>query len=86
MVLIALLFYFIILPVLAKKPGLIRRLVEKFGLPLPSLRHIIIMGVSTALIAVIRMAKGSELNELAFSVIFFLVFLNPRTVGREQLS
>jgi len=82
LVILALLFYFIVFPLLVRKPGFIRNLVARFGLPLPSVRHIIIMGVSTVLIAVIAMAKGSELNELAFSVIFFMIFLNPVIVGR----
>ena len=83
LVILAMLFYFIVFPLLVRKPGFIRNLVARFGLPLPSVRHIIIMGVSTVLIAVIAMAKGSELNELAFSVIFFMIFLNPVIVSRE---
>lgn len=83
LVIIALLFYFIVIPLLVRKEGFIRNLVTKFGLPLPSLRHIIIMGVSTVMIAVISMAKGSELNELAFSVIFFMIFMNPVIFSHE---
>jgi hypothetical protein len=83
LVIITLLFYFVALPLLVRKPGFMRNLAARFGLPLPSLRHIIIMGVSTVLIAVIGMAKSSELNELAFSVIFFMIFLNPRIIRQE---
>ena len=84
LIIFALLFYFVILPLLVRKPGFFRNLVVATGLPLPTLRHIIIMAVSTALIAVINLSKGSELNELAFAVVFFLIFLNPRTISRDQ--
>ncbi len=75
---VALISYFIILPLLAWKVKFIRKLVIEFGVPIPRLHHIIILFAVNAFIPLaIHMIKESELHELALTGIMFLILLNP---------
>lgn len=75
---VALVSYFIILPLLTWKVKYIRKLVIDYGVPIPRLHHIIILFAVNAFIPLaINMIKESELHELALTGIFFLILLNP---------
>ena len=75
---LALISYFIILPILTWKVKYIRKLVIDYGVPIPRLHHIIILFAVNAFIPLaINMIKESELHELALTGIFFLILLNP---------
>lgn len=69
--------YFLFSRLMISKIGFVRDLQNKFIVPLPRISHIVIMIVISLLIAIIRLAKGSELHELSFAIVFLMIFLNP---------
>ncbi|WP_163322241.1 hypothetical protein [Draconibacterium mangrovi] len=75
---VALISYFIILPILTWKVKAIRKLVVDYGVPIPRLHHIIVLlAVNTFIPLAINLIKESELHELALSGILFLILINP---------
>ncbi|MDX8338410.1 hypothetical protein SLH46_04385 [Draconibacterium sp. IB214405] len=75
---VALITYFILLPILTWKVKAIRKLVIDYGVPIPRLHHIIVLFAVNAFIPLaINMIKESELHELALTGIMFLILLNP---------
>ena len=75
---VALISYFVILPLLTWKVKAIRKLVVDFGVPIPRLHHVIVLLVVNAFIPLaIHMIKESELHELALTGILFLILINP---------
>jgi len=80
---IVLIIYFIFSRFLVRKVSLIRNLANKFRVPLPRSQHVIMMVVATLMILLIQLSKQSELHELSFAFIFFLIFLNPSGIGKE---
>jgi hypothetical protein len=75
---IALVVYFVLLPILTWKVKSFRKLVIDFGVPVPRLHHIVMLLITNlAVILLIKMKKESELHELALTGILFLIFLNP---------
>lgn len=72
-----LVIYLIILPILYRKVEKIKNLVDMFGVPLPRIQHTIAFLVATGIVLVMQASRKWELYELAFGVIFFLIFLNP---------
>lgn len=69
-------------PIVWKVPAL-KNLVNKFRVPLPKTQHIIVMLVVTLMILSIGKVKESELHELSFAFVFFLIFLNPAKLDKE---
>jgi hypothetical protein len=57
-----------------------------FGVPLPRLHHSIAFIAVTALIMIIPSSKRWEVYELAFAMIFLLIFLNPKNEEIYQKS
>ncbi|QIA09669.1 hypothetical protein [Draconibacterium halophilum] len=75
---VALISYFVLLPLLTWKVKFIRKLVIDYGVPIPRLHHVIILLAVNAFIPLaINMIKESELHELALTGIFFLILINP---------
>ena len=74
---IILIIYILILPVLYRKFKSIKNLVNLFAIPVVKWHHSIAFLVSTGLIFFVNSDRKWELYELAFGVIFFLIFLNP---------
>ncbi|MCF6279362.1 MAG: hypothetical protein L3J14_03345 [Flavobacteriaceae bacterium] len=74
---IVLVIYLIILPLLYRKFEGIKNLVDKFAVPLPRWNHTIAFLLATVLLSFIPSDKKWEVYELAFSIIFLLIFLNP---------
>lgn len=74
---VALLFYFVILDILAWKSKKIRKLITDFDVPLPKLHHTTILIIQNILVTTIGLLKDSELNELSLAGILFLVFISP---------
>ncbi|AOW19963.1 hypothetical protein [Urechidicola croceus] len=72
-----LIIYLIILPVLYRKVTSIKNLVNTFAVPIPYWKHTIAFIIATALLVFIPSERKWELYELAFAVIFLLIFLNP---------
>lgn len=71
-----LVIYLLILPVLYRKYEKVKNLVNMFAVPLPRWKHTIAFLLSTALITLMPSDKKWEVYELAFGVIFLLIFLN----------
>ena len=63
-------------PLVLKVPA-VRRLNDRFSIPVPRIHHIIVIVVVTLMILLIQMYRDSELHEVSFAMIFFLIFLNP---------
>ncbi|MBN2667520.1 MAG: hypothetical protein JXR67_13490 [Bacteroidales bacterium] len=55
----------------------VRRLNDRFCVPVPRIQHIIVIVVVTLMILLIQMYRDSKLHEVSFAMIFFLIFLNP---------
>ncbi len=82
-VFMVLIIYFGFARLMVTKIAFIRNLVTQFHVPLPKNQHIIMMVVATLMILAINLTKESELHELSFALIFFLIFLNPYKVDQE---
>jgi hypothetical protein len=74
---IVLVLYLIITPFLYQKLEWFKNLVNKFAVPIVKWHHTIAFLVSTSLIMLMPSSRKWELYELAFGVIFFLIFLYP---------
>jgi len=81
---VVLIVYFIFARFLVRKISSIRNLINKFRVPLPRNQHIIIMLAATLMILLIQLSKESELHELSFAFIFFLIFLNPYRIDEDD--
>jgi hypothetical protein len=80
---VVLFIYFALSRLMVWKIPFIRNLVNRFNVPLPGIQHIIIMFSSTLFILLIHIIKESELHELSFAVVFFMIFLNPARIKNE---
>ncbi|WP_291804170.1 hypothetical protein [Lutibacter sp.] len=72
-----LVIYLIITPILYRKYDVIRNLANTFAVPIVKWHHTIAFLVSTGILVFMPSDRKWELYELAFGVIFFLIFLNP---------
>lgn len=75
-------------PLVLKVPA-VRKLNDRFCVPVPRLQHIIVIVAVTLMILLIQMYRDSELHEVSFAMIFFLIFLNPsllpdKAAGRQK--
>lgn len=69
--------YFLLWKPLVLKVPAIRRLNDRFCVPVPRLQHVIVIVAVTLMILLISMYRDSELHEVSFAIIFFLIFMNP---------
>ncbi len=74
---IVLVIYLIITPILFRKFEIIKNLANSFAVPIVKWHHTISFLVVTGILVFIGSDRKWELYELAFGVIFFLIFLNP---------
>jgi len=72
-----LIVYLIITPILYRKFEAIKNLANLFAVPIVKWHHTIAFLVSTGLLTFMASNRKWELYELAFGVLFFLIFLNP---------
>jgi hypothetical protein len=72
-----LVIYLIITPILYRKFDAIKKLATMFAVPIVKWHHTITFLICTGLLAFIGSNRKWELYELAFAVIFFLIFLKP---------
>ncbi|WP_111709544.1 hypothetical protein [Lutibacter citreus] len=72
-----LIIYLLITPFLYRKTGIIRTLANTFAVPIVQWHHTISFLLCTGLLLFMTSNRKWELYELAFGVIFFLIFLNP---------
>lgn len=69
--------YFIFFGMLFRRSPWFRRLIRRFGVPVPRLSQTLLLAVTTALILAIPDSKKWELWEAVFVLVLFLVLLNP---------
>ncbi len=72
-----LVIYLIITPFLVRKFEWIKNLANKFAVPIVQWHHTISFLIGTGLLLFITSNRKWEIYELAFSVIFLLIFINP---------
>lgn len=77
LMLVVLIVYFVFLRPLVSRVAFFRKLAFQFRVPMPKIQHIVIFFVSNIMVLLIGLKKESELHELSFAVIFFLILLNP---------
>jgi hypothetical protein len=77
-------FYFILSPFIYKKSKWFKRLVDNFGVQIPTIKHTIFMLVLTACIMTIPDLEKWELWESIFVLLMLLVFLEPYN-SKEKL-
>jgi len=74
---IVMILYLIISPFLYRKYDYIKSLFDKFAVPVVRTHHAIAFIVATVLVLIIPSSRKWELYELAFGVIFLLIFILP---------
>ncbi|MGS2763968.1 hypothetical protein [Sinomicrobium sp. M5D2P9] len=74
---IIMVLYLVIVPVLYRKVQWIKNLADTFAVPIVEWRHTIAFIVCTIFVSLIPADRKWEVYELAFGIIFFLIFLNP---------
>ncbi|MEL7587743.1 MAG: hypothetical protein AAGU19_13600 [Prolixibacteraceae bacterium] len=74
---VVLIIYFGFTRLMVKKLPFVHGLVRRFRVPLPQNQHIIVILIATLMVLAINMKKESELHEVSFAMIFFLILLNP---------
>lgn len=77
LLMVAMVVYLIIVPILYRKMDSVRRLMHSFAVPVVQWHQTIAFLVSTLIVTVIPPSRKWEVYELAFGVIFFLIFLFP---------
>ncbi|MFZ2283830.1 MAG: hypothetical protein WAV86_08140 [Lutibacter sp.] len=74
---VVLVIYLIIAPFLYRKFDRVKKLANKFAVPIVQWHHTISFLTGTVLLLFISSNRKWEIYELAFSVIFLLIFINP---------
>lgn len=77
LLMVAMVVYLLVLPVLYRKKDWAKNLVNKFAVPVVKWHQTIAFIASTIIVAIIPPSRKWEVYELAFGVIFFLLFLYP---------
>lgn len=72
-----LVIYLLILPILYRKVKALKNLADSFAVPIAQWTQTIAFVIFTVLLAFMPSGKNPEIHELAFGVIFFLIFINP---------
>ncbi len=69
--------YFLILPILYRKIGGIKHLVNRFAIPIPRVFHIISYIILIILVSIVNSSRKGELLEFGGCWIFVLMIFNP---------
>lgn len=77
LLMVVMVLYLVVVPFLYRKVKWIKNLADTFAVPIVEWRHTIAFIVCTILVSIIPADRKWEVYELAFGVIFFLIFLNP---------
>ena len=80
---VVLVIYFVFSRLLVAKVAFIRKLVIRFRVPLPQYQQIMMMLVLNLALLIFDVKKISEIHELTFAFIFFIIFLNPAKLKEE---
>ncbi len=84
---LAMVLYLIVLPILYRKITWIRKTIDRFAVPVVQWHHTIVFLLVTGIVLLIPAERKWEVYELAFGLIFFLIFLNPlnRSVFNNEI-
>lgn len=77
LLLLVMIVYLLILPVLYRKTRRIALLADRFAVPVVKWHHTIAFVLATLLVLLIPSDRKWEVYELAFGLLFFLIFLHP---------
>ncbi|WP_340077461.1 hypothetical protein [Leptobacterium sp. I13] len=77
LLMVVMVLYLIVTPLLYRKVNWLKKLADEFAVPVVHWHHTIAFMVGTALVALNPSSRKWEVYELAFAVIFLLIFLNP---------
>lgn len=77
LLMVVMVVYLIIIPLIYRKSEWVRNLVNKFAVPVVQWHHTIAFLATTVLVTLIPSSRKWEVYELAFGLIFLLIFLNP---------
>lgn len=77
LLMLAMVIYLIVVPILYRKMNSVKKLMETFAVPVVKWHQTIAFLVSTLIVTIIPPSRKWEVYELAFGVIFFLIFLFP---------
>lgn len=80
---IVLTLYFVFLRLMVARIPSVSNLAERFRVPLPRNLHIIVVVIATLMVLSLDMVKISELHEVSFAMVFFMIFLNPLYAGEK---
>ncbi len=72
------LLYLVALPLLYPRVGAIQRLVDKFAVPVPALRHTALAILTSLVIAVIDQSRKWEVYECIFSLLMLAIIVMPQ--------
>jgi len=78
---VVLVIYLIITPYLYRKFEWVKKLANKFAVPIVQWHHTVSFLTGTVLLVLISSNRKWEIYELAFSVIFLLIFIKPFNKG-----
>lgn len=73
-----LLLYLVFLPLLYPRVGWIKRLADRFAVPVPGNRHAVLAVAASLVIAAIDVSRKWEVYELVFSLLATSIFLMPQ--------
>lgn len=77
LLMLVMVMYLIVSPILFRKKTWFKNLANSFAVPIVKWHHTIAFLLSTFMVAINPSGRKWEVYELAFGVIFFLIFLNP---------
>lgn len=77
LLMVAMVVYLIVIPILYRRMESVKRLMQTFAVPVVKWHQTAVFLVSTIIVAVIPPNRKWEVYELAFGVMFFLIFLFP---------
>ncbi|TRZ42802.1 hypothetical protein [Robertkochia solimangrovi] len=77
LLMVGMVIYLLVLPIFYRRNAWIKKMADRFALPIVKWHHTIAFIVSTLIVALIPADRKWEVYELAFGVVFFLIFLNP---------
>lgn len=77
LLMVAMVVYLIVIPILYRRMTSVKKLMQTFAVPVVQWHQTIAFLISTLIVTVIPPSRKWEVYELAFGVIFFLIFLFP---------
>lgn len=69
--------YLVVLPIIYKKEGKIKYLMDKLAIPIPQNRHVVYYFILLIIVTMVSSPKKGELLEFGGCFIFYFIVLNP---------